>query len=123
MTNSKQKGKRLELEASKAVNQHWGAESRRSQQFNGQHEEGEPDLVNVLPGVHVEVKGRKQIACLKWLRQAERDVMASSPSRTPRWPHCPIVLMREDGDTEWVMMMRVSDVPSFVRCWQAGVKT
>lgn len=95
--NSRAKGARGEREARDAVKLHWGAsDCIRAAQANGSFS---GDLLGVPPGLHCEVKFYSSIAALKFLRQAERD---AKPGEVP------VVLMRENGDTEWVVMVRLS---------------
>lgn len=103
--HSRQKGKAGEREAAAVLQQHWNAsEARRAQQFCGAA--GDADLLG-LPGLHCEVKRYAAIGALKFLEQAERDAK----------PGCvPFVMMRQDGDTEWAIMLRPSDAPQFARC-------
>ena len=102
--HSRQKGKAGEREAAAVLQLHWNAtEARRAQQFCGAA--GDADLLG-LPGLHCEVKRYAAIGALKFLEQAERD---SKPGCTP------FVMMRQDGDTEWAIMLRPSDAPEFAR--------
>jgi len=103
-SHSRQKGKAGEREAAAVLQQHWNAsEARRAQQFCGAA--GDADLLG-LPGLHCEVKRYAAIGALKFLEQAERD---ATPGTVP------FVMMRQDGDTEWAVMLRPSDVPEFAR--------
>ena len=74
MTNSKQKGKRGELELVKMLKKLFpGPNWRRSQQYCGM-DDGEPDVVG-MESLHIECKrvesGTKTL--YKWVDQAERD--------------------------------------------------
>ncbi len=103
MVNSRRKGKNGELDAVKAIKEHWPfPDVRRSQQFCGT--DGHADLANT-PGVHTEVKYYKAIAAVGFLEQAERDVQDDS---------CPLVLMRKTRDPEWVVMFRLKDTSKFI---------
>ena len=94
--NSRRKGKAGELEAAKAVCNALGIkEMRRSQQFCGKA--GDADIVG-LDGVHMEVKRYKRISSIDFLRQAESDCLKGD---------VPIVLMRENGDKQWVVQVRL----------------
>ncbi len=53
--NSRQKGKRIELDACKFLRSFAGVEARRGQQFKGGADS--PDIVTNIPGVYFEVKG------------------------------------------------------------------
>jgi hypothetical protein len=100
--NSRTKGKVGERQAAKAIMQHLGLEVRRTAQVDGKLS---ADLIG-WPGVHVEVKSRHRIAALGFLRQAERDATDGN---------IPTVLMRENGDTEWAVMVRLSDLPELAQ--------
>jgi len=101
---SRDKGKRGEREAASTLAQHWNAtDARRSVQFCGRS--GDADLTGV-PGFHCEVKRYARLASIDCLEQAEMDAAPGT---------IPIVLMRDDTNTEWVCMLRVSDAPEFAR--------
>ncbi len=74
--NSRAKGKRGELEASKFI-EAFGFKCRRSQQFSGQ--EGNGDLKHNIPGVHIEVKYVERLNVYEALAQAERDCQGNTP--------------------------------------------
>jgi|APGre2960657404_1045060.scaffolds.fasta_scaffold222937_2 hypothetical protein len=102
MTNSRTKGKRGELEAAHAFETATGIRSRRGRQYSGSPDS--PDVVSDSR-VHLEVKRLARISALRALRQAERDADSSS---------IPVVLMREDGDTRWVAMVRLDRLREFM---------
>ena len=52
----------------------------------------------------MEVKRYCRVAVTDWLEQAEMD---AAPGQTP------VVVFRQDGENEWVVMMRVSAAPQF----------
>ena len=102
--HSRQKGKRGEREAAAQIAHHWGAVgARRSVQFCGRA--GDADLTGV-DGIHCECKRYARIAALDFLEQAEMEAQPGS---------VPVVLMREDCNTEWTVMLRVSQAPEFAR--------
>ena len=102
--HSRQKGKRGEREAAAQIAHHWGAVgARRSVQFCGRA--GDADLTGV-EGLHCEVKRYARIAALDFLEQAQLE---AEPGNVP------VVLMREDCETDWTVMLRVSDAPEFAR--------
>lgn len=99
---SRSKGKRGELDARDQIREHWAApDCRRSQQYCGS--ESSADLLNALPGGHVEVKRIKAIAAMRYLEQADRDRAAGD---------FPIVVMREDRGG-WVVMFKIEDSKRF----------
>lgn len=69
--NSKQKGKRGELEFAQFCREHGFPEARRSVQYCGNTGEA-ADIVGV-DGIHIEVKRAEQVKDEVWLQQAERD--------------------------------------------------
>lgn len=99
---SRDKGKRAEKEAARLIRLHWHApRCIRAAQANGKHS---ADLLHALPGAHVEVKARRNFAVMSHLRQAEADAAEGE---------LPVVVLREDGDTEPVVMLRLPDAATF----------
>jgi len=104
---SRDKGKRAELQARDAVRKHWHcSDCVRAAQRAGAHQ---ADLLDALPGVHVEVKHYARIGALRFLEQAERD---------RKKEEIPIVLMRQNGDPRWVVLFRIEDTGRFVRAFE-----
>lgn len=102
MTNSRQKGKRGELEACREMEKVLtGTTWRRSQQFCGKA--GDADIIGV-DKLHVEVKRRE--AGLKtlysWMAQAVEDARATDT---------PLVLTRSNGE-DWLAVIYLQDLPS-----------
>ena len=102
---SKQKGKRMEREAAKALNLVLGVEARRSVQYCGGA--GDADLTTTLDGVHFEVKSRAAHSCLRFYEQAAGD--AEKPGDIP------VVLLRENGDTDFYVLVALSDLRALSR--------
>ena len=99
MTNSqREKGKRVERQAAAEWRRILGSDARRSVQYCGAEGHGD---ITVCDGVHVEVKGRKGIAALRWMEQASADA---------RPGEVPICLMREDRG-EFHLVVRFDDLP------------
>lgn len=96
---SRQKGKVGEREAVNVVCiGMWGCkDAARTSQRRG---DKTPDIDLGLP-MHCEVKRHARIAAIRFLEQAERDSHGEQPE---------FVLMREDGDTEWVFMCRARNL-------------
>ena len=69
--NSKQKGKRGELEFCQELKK-YGYECRRSVQYNGKADEGNADIVG-LPHIHAEIKRVEQLNLYNAMDQAKRD--------------------------------------------------
>lgn len=94
--NSKQKGKRGELELSHAINE-YGFNTRRSVQYNGKEEEGQADLVG-LPGIHVECKYTNALRLYSAVEQSVRD------TKTTGMDELPVVFHRRNGKP-WLAIM------------------
>ncbi len=94
MKNSKQKGKRGELEFANLCREH-GFPARRSQQYAGIH--GDADVIGI-PGVHVEVKRVERLNVSVAMQQAIRDCQNSIP----------IVAHRKNREP-WYITMRAED--------------
>jgi hypothetical protein len=92
--NSRQKGKRGELEAAKFLTAE-GFPSRRSQQYCGDTKGDSSDvLCECLPKLHFEVKRTERGNPYDWIAQAKRDA---------GWK-IPVVLHRRN-DSEWLAIL------------------
>ena len=96
MINSKEKGKRYELEIAKYF-QECGFKARRSVQYNGKAEEGQADVVGV-PFLHIECKHNESLNIEKAMQQAIRDSKANKKNRIP------VVIHRKNGEKSKVTM-------------------
>lgn len=90
--SQREKGKRVEREAAKSWSRAVGGAARRSAQYCGM--DGTADII-ATDGVHIEVKGRKQIAAIRFWEQARDDAIDSN---------VPIVLMKEDRGQFFVLL-------------------
>jgi Holliday junction resolvase len=90
--NSRDKGKRGEREAARALQEHLGCNARRGVQFAGGPES--PDVVHDVPGVHVEVKYTEKLNVWKAMDQATEDCGEKVP----------IVLHRKSR-RDWLVMV------------------
>jgi len=107
--NSRQKGKRGELEASKMLAAE-GFPARRGQQFSGGKDS--PDIVcEALPEIHFEVKRVESGNPYNWVAQAKRDAGYKLP-----------VVLHRRNDSEWLAILpaetffRIIRESSFVDC-------
>lgn len=100
---SRRKGQKGEREAAAAIRNAIGIECRRGQQFKGGSDS--PDIATDSP-LHFEIKRLRRIAILAALRQAESESAAD---------RLPLALVREDGDTEWVAIVRLARLPELAR--------
>lgn len=96
--NSRSKGKRGELEASKEWSKVMGGTARRGQQFSGGKES--PDVVSSHENLHLEVKRCEAGNPYRWMDQAVRDAGEKVP----------VVLHRRNG-REWLLIVRLADAP------------
>ena len=76
--NSRNKGKRGELELAAYLRDHGFPEARRGQQYNGA--DGSADVIGGPEGIHIEVKRAEQVRIQAWMDQADRD---RAPGETP----------------------------------------
>jgi len=110
MTNSKQKGKRGELEAARLCASE-GYETHRTAQYCGNVPDGSADIEG-LPGIHVEVKRNEHLNIDDALDQATRDAGKTDKA-------IPIVMHRKNG-TRWKVTMDAHDWFTLYREWEAG---
>ena len=96
--NSRSKGKRGELEASKEWSRVMGGTARRGQQFSGGKES--PDVVCSQENLHLEVKRCEVGNPYVWMDQAIRDA----------GDKVPVVLHRRNG-RDWLLIVRLDDAP------------
>ena len=104
--NSKQKGKRGELEIAHILQDYGYTEARRSQQFAGMN--GDADVVG-LPGIHIECKRVQALNLDKAMEQAESDA---------REDEMPTVWHRKDRQP-WRVTLSLED---FMKLYQAYEK-
>lgn len=93
--NSRQKGKRGELELSKVL-KGYGYETRRGQQYSGSN--GDADVVG-LPGIHIECKRVENLNIYNAIEQAIKDA---------REDEIPVVMHRKNGKP-WLVTMILED--------------
>ena len=98
--HSREKGKRGEREAARALTEVLGLPARRGQQYDGT--EGK-DVVTV-PGLHVEVKRVESLRLYPAIEQAKRDAADGE---------VPIVLHRKNG-REWLLIVPLASVPPLI---------
>lgn len=95
MINSKNKGKKYELEIANYFKDCGFDKARRSVQYNGKAEEGQADVVGV-PFLHIECKRNETLNVEKALQQAIRDNEDKSK--------IPVVIHRKNGEKSKVTM-------------------
>lgn len=101
--NSKQKGKRGELELAKVLRD-YGFEARRGQQYKGGADS--PDVIG-LDGIHIEVKRVERLNLSDAMAQSIRDA----------GDDVPIVAHRKNRE-EWLVTMRLIDWMELYEGWK-----
>ena len=104
MTNSRQKGKRGELELAKKLRQ-YGYSCRRGQQYSGAN--GDADVIG-LPGIHIECKRVEKLNLHDAMNQAKRD---------KRDEEIPAVFHRKNN-REWLVTLTLDDFIKIYREWE-----
>lgn len=104
--NSRQKGKRGELEWARVCREN-GYDCRRSQQYAGAN--GDADVVG-LPGVHIEVKRVERL---------DLDAAMSQSMRDAKEGEMPIVAHRKNRGG-WLVTMPAERWFELYREWEAG---
>ena len=104
MVNSRQKGKRGELELAKKLRE-YGYTCRRGQQYCGAN--GDADVVGI-PGVHIECKRTNRISPYDLVEQAQRDAKEGE---------LPIVFLRRDN-SEWLALMPMDVAMRLIKSWE-----
>lgn len=105
--NSREKGKRGELELARALRA-LGYDCRRGQQFSGKN--GDADVVG-LPGIHIECKRVERLNLYDAMAQARRDA---------REGETPVVMHRKDR-CGWLVTLELEGfIARFYREWECG---
>lgn len=102
--NSRDKGKRGELEAAHVLKNH-GFDARRGQQFAGIN--GDADVVG-LPDIHLEVKRVEKLNIDDALEQSIRDAKETE---------IPVVMHRKNR-TKWKITMLFEDWMELYKAWE-----
>ena len=105
--NSKQKGKRGELEIVRVL-KNYGYDARRTAQYCGNT--GDAADVVGLPGIHIEVKRVERLNLSEAMDQAIRDAKAGL---------MPAVFHRRSNEP-WMVSMLLEDWINLYREWEAG---
>ena len=106
MTNSKQKGKRGELQIAHMLQEH-GFNARRSQQYAGINNDA--DVVGA-PFLHIEVKNVERLNIFDAMDQAHRDA---------REDEIPVVMFTKNRKP-WLVAMDFEEFMTFYKAWLKG---
>ena len=116
--NSRQKGKRGELELAHKL-QEFGFDARRSQQYAGINNDA--DVVG-LPGIHLEIKRVERLNIDKALEQSIRDTYADEIRQGTDL--IPVVMHRSNSDRKkdstkgtWKVTLRLDDFMKLYQAW------
>ena len=106
--NSKQKGKRGELEFCRELKK-YGYDCNRTVQYNGKAEEGEAD-VKGLDGIHAEIKRIEKLNLYDAMEQAKRDAKNGD---------APMVFHRKNR-SKWLVTMELDDFIKLYKEYEAN---
>ncbi len=101
--NSKQKGKRGEIEVAHFLHDHGFTDARRGQQFHGGAES--PDVIGI-DGIHLEVKRTERTDLYGWMEQAKCDA----------GENIPVVVHRKNGEG-WLAILPFDKFLEIVKGW------
>lgn len=104
--NSREKGKRGELELAKKLRE-YGYDVRRGAQYCGAN--GDADVVG-LPGIHIECKRVEKLNLYDALAQAKAD---AEPWRLP-------AVIHRKNDCKWLVTMELDDWIKIYSEWEEG---
>ena len=108
--NSKRKGNEGERELASRLKE-YGYNARRTVQYNGKAEEGQPDLLG-LPGLHIECKRVEALRLYDAVDQAKSDSAETD--------NLPVVFHRKNN-CEWVVIMPMDAFMQLYSEYQAGL--
>ncbi|WP_312372709.1 hypothetical protein [Lachnoclostridium sp.] len=112
---SKNKGKVGERELANKLKEYGFDDVRRSVQYNGRHEEGQPDLTG-LDGIHVECKRVEKLNIYDAIEQAKRECGCTE---LPFGYDLPAVFHRKNNH-EWLVTMPMEFWIELYREWVNG---
>lgn len=102
--NSRQKGKRGELEFARLLRDHGFDGARRGQQYSGAN--GDADVIGI-DGLHIEVKRVEKLNLQDAFDQAKRDA---------RTGEIPVVAHRKNN-CEWLITLPADDFFEMIKEW------
>ena len=106
--NSKRKGKRGEREAAARLRELGFPGARRGQQYSGSPDS--PDVVDAIPGVHLEIKYQERMSLWKAITQAWEDAGCVNPYAD----------MHRKNRTDWVFIVPAEHLHAFVNAVYAS---
>ena len=107
--NSRRKGAVGERELAGILRTEYGyKDAKRGQQYCGIN--GNADIVDALPGIHIECKRVERLNLYEAMSQAKRDA---------REDELPAVFHRKNH-SDWLVVMTLDDWMNLYREWEAG---
>lgn len=105
--NSREKGRRGEVELARKLREYGYVNARRSQQYCGAN--GDADIVDALPCIHIECKRVERLNIEDAMAQSKHDA---------REGEIPVVMHRKNN-CEWMVSIRLTDWIEMYREWKA----
>ena len=102
--NSRSKGKKGEQELAKLLREFGFENAKRGVQYSGL--QGDADIIDALPGIHIECKRAETVRLDEWMEQSARD--ASAEFKKTGKPVVPVVIHRKNRQ-EWRITMELKD--------------
>jgi len=106
--DSRNKGKRGELEAVHYLKDKGYDTARRSVQYSGKGNEDSADIVDAIPGIHLEVKRTEKCNPYKYLEQAIEDSGLTGRGDIP-------IVMHRQNRKEWIAIMKMDDLINILK--------
>lgn len=104
--NSREKGRRGEVELARKLREYGYVNARRSQQYCGAN--GDADIVDALDGIHIECKRVERLNLEDAMAQSKHDA---------REGEIPVVMHRKNN-CEWLVTMQLERFIELYREWQ-----
>lgn len=105
--NSREKGRRGEVELARKLREYGYVNARRSQQYCGAN--GDADIVDALDGIHIECKRVERLNIEDAMAQSKHDA---------REGEIPVVMHRKNN-CEWLVTLQLDKFIELYREWQA----
>lgn len=104
--NSREKGRRGEVELARKLREYGYVNARRSQQYCGAN--GDADIVGALDGIHIECKRVERLNIDDAMAQSKHDA---------REGEIPVVMHRKNN-CEWLVTMQLEKFIELYREWK-----
>lgn len=108
--NSKEKGKRGELELAALLRDYGFTDAKRGQQYHGGSDS--PDIVDALPGIHIECKRVEKLNIVEAMAQADRDCGDNIPA-----------VFHRRNRTPWLVTIHLDNFMELYKRWKNESKS